>query len=410
MVPSQNKWGQNKKESFDQETNDSKPGGGQKDGPDKNTTRKSAEDQLKSNTIDVDKDEVDKGRVMSEALNNNISSFMPDMMMDKMVTNFKEAKDIYGDSLIRELTGYDTDYVERNMKIPEFKQEIKENMKKNVDVLKDSDMVDDRGFVTEKAYDASAIALVAEELDELEGEGLQGDKKSKEKSIFGDRKGFRQYESSDNYKNINIRQSVSKALKRGRKNLKKEDFMVEEKNSLGNVDVIYAIDSSGSMKGDKVKVAKKAGIALGYEASQNRDKTGLIVFDSEIHTNISPTKDFQKLIRNLARIKTSGETDLSLCLNQAIKEFRNSKNKKHLVILTDAMHTKGEKPEEEVLQQVNRAVKENITITLIGIKLNEKGEELARKIVDRSQGRLYVVNELDKVDGLILQDYYATKD
>lgn len=407
VVPSHNKYGESSKDEFKQETNAQPGSKGER--MEQNLRKDKTEDKLKDTVIDVNRDEVDKGKVMSEALNNNISSFMPDMMMDKLVNNFKEAKEIYGDSLIREMSGYDSGYVERNMKIPEFRKDIEENMKSNIDTLKDAGLVDKEGFITEKGYDVSAVALMMDELDDLQGKGLLGDKKSKEKSLFGDRKGFRHYKNSDSYKSINIRQSVRKAVRRGRKNLIQEDFMIEEKDAKGNLEVIYAIDSSGSMKGDKIKVAKKAGVALGYEASKNKDKTGLIVFDSEVHTSIEPTKDFERIVRSLARIKTGGETDLTLCLSEAIRMFSGKRSKKHLVILTDALHTKGERPEETVLQYVGKAVEENITITVIGIKLNPKGESMARKVVDHSQGRLYVVSELKNIDGLMLQDYYSIK-
>lgn len=216
VVPSHNKYGESSKEEFKQETN-FQPGSNKGDRMEGNLRKDNTDDNLMDTVIDVDRDEVDKGKVMSEALNNNISSFMPDMMMDKMVNDFKEARDIYGDSLIREVTGYDTDYVERNMKIPEFRKDIEENMKSNIDTLKDAGLIDKEGFITEKGYDVSAVALMMDELDELEGKGLLGDKKSKSTSIFGDRKGFRHYRPSDNYKSINIRQSVKKAVRRGRK-------------------------------------------------------------------------------------------------------------------------------------------------------------------------------------------------
>ena len=79
---------------------------------------------------------------------------------------------------------------------------------------------------------------------------------------------------------------------------------------------------------------------------------------------------------------------------------------KHLVLITDAMPTVGDDPTKNTLNLVERAADYGITISVIGIGLEKDGAELAKKIVEIGKGRLYVVNDLDNIDRIVLQDYY----
>jgi hypothetical protein len=47
--------------------------------------------------------------------------------------------------------------------------------------------------------------------------------------------------------------------------------------------------------------------------------------------------------------------------------------------------------------------------SIIGINLDEEGEELARDIVQHSEGRLYSVKDIQELDTIILQDYDALR-
>ncbi len=367
------------------------------------------EDKLMHTVMDVDKDKVEKASVLTDAINNNISSFTPDLSFEQMVNNYRNAKKLMGETLIRELTGYAPGFVEKNIRVPEFQRELKERIKQNTDKLKKEGLLDSKGFITDQAYDYEALSMLSEELDELEGKGLLGRKESRKRSEYGEKQDTRRYKKGDKFRNVSWRHTVNKSMRRGHNELEKEDFVVHEKMAKGKVNIIYALDNSGSMKGDKIKVAKKSGIALAYKATQHNDKTGLIVFNSKIDNAITPTHDFETILREIARIKTTGETDIALCIHKALELYPNSKETNHLILLTDALQTLGKKPEKKVLETASRAASANVSISIIGINMDRKGEELARKIADISKGTLYKIRNLEEIDSIILEDYYQTK-
>ncbi len=311
--------------------------------------------------------------------------------------------------MIRELTGYDPSYVDKNINIPEFKRELKDRIKKNIEEIQKKNLLDKEGFITEEGYEYASLSLLSEELDRLEGKGLLGENKSKEKSILGNITNHRPFRNSDTYKQLNVRQTIKKAIRRQKTNITKEEFVSSDKESKGNLEIIYVIDNSGSMKGQKISMAKKAGIALIYKAINNKDRVGLVVFGSKLSTKTQPTKDFHSLLKEISKIRTSGETDISLGIETATKLFSSNTKTKHVILLTDAVQTLGKKPEKEVLKKVSDAHNQGITISVIGISLNKQGETLAKKIVDISQGSLFKATQIENLDQIILEDYYRVR-
>jgi Mg-chelatase subunit ChlD len=184
------------------------------------------------------------------------------------------------------------------------------------------------------------------------------------------------------------------------------DLQAKTRQAKGKISVIYAIDASGSMKGEKLKICKKAGIALAFKAIQDHNKVGLIVFGPDVKEVVPPTDDFLFLLKKLAAIRAGNETDIANTIRKAIELFPKQ-DTKHLVLLTDALPTKGDNPVAQTLAAVGVAANERITISVIGINLDKEGESLGKKISEQSEGRLYLVKNLSDTDTLVLQDYYS---
>jgi len=230
---------------------------------------------------------------------------------------------------------------------------------------------------------------------------------TKKISHYGDKQDSRDFRKGDRYKDVGIRKTIRKAIRRGHKVIQPEDLVTFERGTKGKVCVIYGLDASGSMKGKKIEMAKKAGIALAYKAISKKDEVGLIVFGKDVKESVRPTSDFIALLKKIVSVRASRETDFTMMIRKATELFPNGQITKHLVILTDAMPTVGDKPEDEAIEAISFARAHGISISLIGINLNKRGKELAEKIVALGEGRLYSVRDADKVDKIILEDYNA---
>ncbi|MFH1770169.1 MAG: VWA domain-containing protein [archaeon] len=362
-------------------------------------------DKLMSSVLQGDKDKIDDGKLILESINQGVGAFTPELMLQNLVSNYKLAEKLFGPKIIRKLTNYSPNYVEKNINIPEFQREIAKNIEKNIDKLKDDKLVSKEGHVTDEGLYLSSLIMYTEELDNLMAKGF-GEKRKKETDIYGDKEDTGHYRKS-RYKDISIRRTVKTAIKRSHKNIVKEDIKIFERKSKGKISIIYGMDASGSMKGDKLATAKKAGVALAFKAINEKNYVGLIVFGSDIKNVVEPTNDFMRLLRSLTSIRAAMETDIAKTIEKAVELFGDKKETKHLVLLTDAIPTKGDRPEKDTLEATSMARNAGITISVIGIQLDEKGAKLAKKITEIGEGKLYRVKDLEKLDKVILEDYYG---
>lgn len=365
------------------------------------------EEKLMKSVLSNDKKTIDDGKLIADAINRGINAFTPDLAFENITKNFTITKNIYGESLIRLLSSYNPSYISKNLGIPEFQRELKQSIAKNIEELKDKGILNQDGSISEKGITLASLIMYTEELDHIVPKGILGNKIHKKTSHYGDKEDVRKYKKGDRYKDLAIKKAVRLAIRRGHKNLQEEDMQTFERQSKGSIYVVYGMDASGSMKGKKIEIAKKAGIALAYKAISSKDKVGMVVFGTKVKDVIAPTDDFSFLLRKITTIRASMQTDFTEMIRKAVEIFPAEKVTKHLVILTDAMPTVGEKPEEDTMEAVSIARSAGITISIVGISLKKEGQKLAKKITQLGDGRLYVVKNLENLDRIILEDYYS---
>ncbi len=363
------------------------------------------EDKLLKSVVQKDEKSLEHGELIEESINQGINSFHPDVMFQNLVNNYSMAKKMYGETLIKLISGYNPSYIERNINIPEFKRDLKKKIEENIEQLKDEKLLRRDGSVSDHGVRLASLIMYTQELEHLIPKGVFGEKIHKNVSHYGDRGASRLYHRGDRYRDISIKESLKLALRRGHKNVDIKDLKTSERQSKGQSYIVYALDASGSMKGKKIEMCKKAGIALAYKAIQAKDKVGILVFGSEIKEEIAPTDDFPLLLGQLARIKASRQTDFKEMLKRSLELFPPGHFTKHLIILTDAMPTVGDDPEKESLEQVSRIRNAGITVSLIGINIDDKAKKFAERVVEIGNGRMYIVRELEEMDKIILEEY-----
>src|SRR3989344_4875709 len=319
---------------------------------------KSDEQKLMSSIIEGDKETLDESKLINESINQGLNSFTPDAIFENLVTDYKAAKNIYGKSFLRHITDEDDASLERNTKIPEFQRKIKRVIDEKIEKLKAKKILDKELKLTEKAFSLASVKLYLDELNILRAKGIVGYRINRKESNYGGQKDYRDYRKGDRYKDLALKRTIRKTVRRGHKKIKKEDLSVFEREARGKVYIVYALDSSGSMKGSKIDLCKKAGIALAYQAINENDKIGLLVFGSQISNEIRPTSDFEYILKEITKISPRKETDIASTILRSIELFPD-------------------------------------------------GEELARDIVQIGDGKLYIVKNLENLDNIVLEDYYS---
>lgn len=359
------------------------------------------EERLMRSVLDSDEEKIDEGRLVTEGINQGMGAFNPDMMFEQIVQNYSYAKKLYGKTIIELLTTYGEGEIARNIRIPEFQKELRQKISKKIKQLKQDKILDRDNNFTPAAEKLAALILYTDELENL-SKGFGG-KAQKKYYAYGYKDTTKPFKK-DRYRDLAVRKTLKLAVRRGHSEIQPDDLVAFDRKSRGERYIIYALDSSGSMKGTKISKAKKAGIALAYKAIEQGDKVGLLVFGADVTKKVEPTNNFLEILTNITGVRAKQETDIAHTIHEAINLFPDKEGTKHLIIITDAMPTRGENPEQTTLEAVSIANSKNITISAVGIKL-EEGEALAEKIVEIGKGRLYKVQESDELDKVVLQEY-----
>ncbi len=360
-------------------------------------------DKLPGSLAETDKKKVENAGIISDMVNHSVG-FTPDLAFENLVKDYASAKKLYGPTLIRKLTGFTEEHLLRNIRLPEFRRELKGVLEKKMEEMMEEGLLDREGQVTEEGYELSAAVLYLEELESLRSRGY-GDKLARKISPYGERSGQKSYARGDPYRDIGIRSSIKKAARRARTSLSKDDLVVFRMKDKSSARIVYAIDNSGSMRGRKIEMAKRAGFALMYQAIENRDKIGLVTFRSDIAESIPPSDDFRYLATVLSKARAFKETDIAKAIRESIALLSKETFTRHIVLITDAMPTVGSDPFQQTLEEAAAAYGRGITISVVGIQLTEKGIELAKKIAETSGGRFYIVRDLEDMDIIVLDDY-----
>lgn len=391
---------------LDRETNiDDTHGGDELSG---NVGRDPDHERLAHTILDVDTDQVPDGMLVEEAGNQNLSSFLPDMMFKEMVKDYKNANKLYGDTIIRALTGYDPRFIDKNIKIPEFQRELQKKLKDKAEDLQDKGIVSAGGRFSTEALDAAALFLINEEFEErTDGYSQLGQQVHKAATVTGEKSTVRPYARGDAFKDVALRKTIKQAIRRGHTHITEDDLHSFDREMRQQVNVIYALDTSGSMKGEKIRLAKRAGVALAHRAIRDRNEVGLVLFDTKPKDVVPLTTDFFTFTRPLAICSPGQETDIAQAIAKGTELLEDAKGIKHIVLLTDGLHTTSSDPNTAVLEQVGIAASQDITISVVGIALDKLGEALARTIVDHSKGKLYSVHGADEIGGVVIADYHS---
>ena len=163
-------------------------------------------------------------------------------------------------------------------------------------------------------------------------------------------------------------------------------------------------------KGKKLEQCKRAGVALAYKAIDENDSVGVVVFGKSVRAEVKPTKDFHHLLQEITMIRALEQTDIAATIRKAAEMFAkdSTSSKKHLILITDILPTAGKEPEKDTLEAVSEIASEGVTVSVIGISPDEEGRKLAEKITEIGEGRFLMAKNIEDMDVLVLEDYYAT--
>ena len=178
----------------------------------------------------------------------------------------------------------------------------------------------------------------------------------------------------------------------------------EEKTTTEGVDIVLAIDISGSMlardfRPDRLTAAKE--VAAQFVANRQGDRIGLVVFAGEAFTQTPLTTDQSTLQTLLGRLRSGVVEDgtaIGNGLATAVNRLRESDSKsKVIILLTDGVNNSGHIAPKTVAEI---AKEQNIKVYTIGLGRNGTAPY---PVFDERGREVYTVDMKVEIDEKILE-------
>ena len=109
------------------------------------------------------------------------------------------------------------------------------------EIAKRENLIDKEGTITDRGNELASLVLYTQELNNLQAKGL-GEKKTKKAFMYGEKENVRPFRKHDRYRDVAIKASIKKALRRVHANLETQDLMTFERDNKGRIFIIYILD------------------------------------------------------------------------------------------------------------------------------------------------------------------------
>lgn len=175
-------------------------------------------------------------------------------------------------------------------------------------------------------------------------------------------------------------------------------------------DIVFVMDKSGSMAGDKLDQAKKA-LRFCVENLNKNDRFEIVPFSTEASSLFGKVENFnaankQKAIDFIEDINPIGGTNIEEALDLALSaQQSDSKRPFFVIFMTDGKPTIGETEEDPLLKKVAALNKENVRIFTFGIGTNLNTHLLDKITASTNAYRTYVLPDEDIE--LKVSDFYS---
>ena len=362
---------------------------------------KSGSDKGAYRPSESEKSEREEGMLVEELAAQGIGHFNPDLFFENLTSDYRGAKDLYGERLISLATGESAEYVQRNIRIPEFEKALREKLKKQKRELEKRGLVKGDSL-TDAAYTMAAQNFLADALEQLYRSSFN-ESHGSALSALGTRQDAKPYRGEP-YRDIDVRKTLRNAARRGHSKVEWGDLRASERTSRPKREIVFCVDASGSMKGEKIAQARRAFFSLAARAMRDRDRVGLLTFSSEgevAHTTSTP---LPSMLVSMVEAAPRGKTSLARAIDDAQGLFTEREADRHIILITDINPTEGVTPEKDALDAAGRARERSITISVVSIRAEPQAVELGQRIASLAKGRYYAADAA-ALGAIVLHDY-----
>lgn len=182
----------------------------------------------------------------------------------------------------------------------------------------------------------------------------------------------------------------------------------KKKERVLNKNLIFVIDSSGSMRGQKIIQAKEA-VRFIIHHLDEQDRFSIVDFDDGVETFISElvpatAENREKAVSFVDEIEDAGGTNINEALLRALRMVKPGDRPNYILFLTDGRPTVGITATPDILRNISQANTHRSRIFVFGVG-NDVNTELLNRISIDHRGPSVYVREDENLE-LAISSYY----
>jgi Ca-activated chloride channel family protein len=173
-------------------------------------------------------------------------------------------------------------------------------------------------------------------------------------------------------------------------------------------DVFFVLDTSGSMRGEKMEQARAA---IDYCVTQLKpgDRFNIVTFGTDVETfQAGPVPATEKTISAardyVERLVAQGRTNIGGALEAALADKAPSGRPRIMIFLTDGTPTAGELSPERILEKVRQANTSGTKIFVMGVG-HDVNAHLLDKLAEQTDGSSEYVSPQEEIDAKVATLY-----
>ncbi|UCE17380.1 MAG: VWA domain-containing protein, partial [Gemmatimonadota bacterium] len=191
-----------------------------------------------------------------------------------------------------------------------------------------------------------------------------------------------------------------------------------KRHNVMNKQILFVLDTSGSMSGEKIEQAKDA-LTFCLNNLNEGDLFNIISFDTEIESFVSePVQATSQRIQEardfVARLHADGGTNINDALVTALRQMNNDHHLNVIVFLTDGLPTVGITDNPQILKNVTQANDSQTRIFVFGVgydvnthlldKMSEQNEAVSEYVRPEESIEVKISNFYSKIAHPVLTD------
>jgi Ca-activated chloride channel family protein len=178
------------------------------------------------------------------------------------------------------------------------------------------------------------------------------------------------------------------------------------------MNLVFVIDKSGSMAGERMELVKKS-LELLVDQMRQDDTLGIVTFDSGGHIVLEPTSAKQrwKLREAIRNLTTGGSTNAAEGLElgyQMMATCFSQDRINRLVLASDGVANTGETDQERILQTVRAQAEAEVDLTTLGVGMGNHNDVFLEQLANKGDGSCHYIDDYAEAKRVLVEQFLGT--